>query len=219
MLTEARDHIEAQAARDSLVECSGALRTVAISLFKIANDLRWLGSGPRAGLAELRLPDLQPGSSIMPGKVNPVICEATMMVAAQVIGNDTCVVFSGSQGNLELNVMMPVMARNVLESARLLAATTRLLADKVVEGAEADVARCQEYAKSSSAIVTSLNPYLGYEEAASIAKQALLQRRTIHDVVRERGHLANGTLTPDQLNKALDVLGMALSGNSGAKPR
>ncbi|MGH3931226.1 MAG: class II fumarate hydratase, partial [Pseudonocardiaceae bacterium] len=136
ILSEARDHFEAQGARDGLVECSGALRTVAVSLFKIANDIRWLGSGPRTGLAELRLPDLQPGSSIMPGKVNPVTCEATMMVAAQVIGNDACVAFAGSQGNLELNVMMPVMARNLLESARLLAAAARLLADKVVEGAE-----------------------------------------------------------------------------------
>jgi len=219
VLTEARDHIEAQAARDGLVECSGALRTVAVSLFKIANDIRWLGSGPRTGLAELRLPALQPGSSIMPGKVNPVICEATMMVAAQVIGNDACVAFSGSQGNLELNVMMPVMARNVLESARLLAATARLLADKVIEDAEADVRRCREYAESSPAIVTSLNRYLGYEEAASIAKQALFQRRTIDSVVRERGHLENGTLTPDQLNKALDVLSMALSPRSGDKPQ
>ena len=217
VLTEARDHIEAQAARDGLVECSGALRTVAVSLFKIANDLRWLGSGPRTGLAELRLPDLQPGSSIMPGKVNPVICEATMMVAAQVIGNDACVAFSGSQGNLELNVMMPVMARNVLESARLLAATARLLADKVIEDAEADVQRCREHAESSPAIVTSLTQYLGYEEAASIAKQALLQRRTIADVVRERGHLENSTLTTDQLTKALDVLDMALSPRSGER--
>ena len=209
VLTEARDHIEAQAARDGLVECSGALRTVAVSLFKIANDLRWLGSGPRAGLAELRLPDLQPGSSIMPGKVNPVICEATMMVAAQVIGNDACVAFAGSQGNLEINVMMPVMARNVLESARLLAAVARLLADRVVEGAQADAARCREYAESSPAIVTALNRYVGYEEAASIAKQALLEKRTIYDVVRARGHLNNGTLTPDQLDAALDVLSMA----------
>jgi fumarate hydratase class II len=217
VLTEARDHIEAQAARDGLVECSGALRTVAVSLFKIANDLRWLGSGPRTGLAELRLPDLQPGSSIMPGKVNPVICEATMMVAAQVIGNDACVAFSGSQGNLELNVMMPVMARNVLESVRLLTAAARLLADKVIEHAQADVQRCREYAESSPAIVTSLNRYLGYEEAAAIAKQALLQRSTICDVVRERGHLENGTLTPDQLNETLDVLGMALPPRSGDK--
>jgi fumarate hydratase, class II len=209
VLTEARDHIEAQAARDGLVECSGALRTVAVSLYKIANDIRWLGSGPRTGLAELRLPDLQPGSSIMPGKVNPVICEATMMVAAQVIGNDACVAFAGSQGNLELNVMMPVMARNVLESARLLAAAARLLADKVVEGAEADVPRCREYAESSPAVVTALNSYLGYDEAASVAKQALLQRRTIRDVLRARGHLENGTLTPEQLDNALDVLAMA----------
>jgi len=209
VLTEARDHIEAQAARDGLVECSGALRTVAVSLFKIANDFRWLGSGPRAGLAELRLPDLQPGSSIMPGKVNPVICEATMMVAAQVIGNDACVAFAGSQGNLEINVMMPVMARNVLESTRLLAAAARLLADRVVEGAQADAVRCREYAESSPAIVTALNGYVGYEEAASIAKQALLEKRTIRDVVRARGHLDNGTLTPDQLDAALDVLKMA----------
>ncbi|MGH3693423.1 MAG: class II fumarate hydratase [Pseudonocardiaceae bacterium] len=219
VLTEARDHIEAQAARDGLVECSGALRTVAVSLFKIANDIRWLGSGPRAGLAELRLPDLQPGSSIMPGKVNPVICEATMMVAAQVIGNDSCVAFAGSQGNLEINVMMPVMARNVLESARLLAAAARLLADKVVEGAEADAARCREYAESSPAIVTSLNRYLGYEEAAAVAKQALHQRRTIRDVVHDRGHLKNGTLTPDQLDAALDVLEMTLSLRSGDRPQ
>ena len=219
VLTEARDHIEAQAARDGLVECSGALRTVAVSLFKIANDIRWLGSGPRTGLAELRLPDLQPGSSIMPGKVNPVICEATMMVAAQVIGNDACVAFCGSQGNLQLNVMMPVMARNVLESARLIAAAARLLADKVVEGTQADITRCREYAESSPAIATALNRYLGYEEAASIAKEALLQRRSIADVVRARGHVDDGTITAEQLNNALDVLGMAISPRSGSKPQ
>ncbi|MDQ2792169.1 MAG: class II fumarate hydratase [Actinomycetota bacterium] len=217
VLTEARDHIEAQAARDGLVECSGTLRTVAVSLFKIANDIRWLGSGPRAGLAELRLPDLQPGSSIMPGKVNPVICEATMMVAAQVIGNDACVAFCGSQGNLQLNVMMPVMARNVLESARLLAAAARLLADKVVEGAQADVQRCRQYAESSPAIATSLNRYLGYEEVAAIAKQAQLEQRSIADVVRARGHVEAGTISPEQLNSALDVLGMTLSPRSGDK--
>jgi fumarate hydratase, class II len=213
-LIEARDHIEAQAARDGLVESSGALRTVAVSLFKIANDIRWLGSGPRTGLAELRLPDLQPGSSIMPGKVNPVICEATMMVAAQVIGNDACVAFAGSQGNLEINVMMPVMGRNVLESARLLAAAARLLADKVIDGAEADATRCREHAESSSAIVTALNRYLGYEEAASIAKQSLVERRTIRDIVHDRGHLANGTLTPAQLDATLDVLRMTQAGPS-----
>ncbi|MGH3938909.1 MAG: class II fumarate hydratase [Pseudonocardiaceae bacterium] len=208
MLSEADDHFEAQGARDGLVECSGALRTVAVSLFKIANDIRWLGSGPRTGLAELRLPDLQPGSSIMPGKVNPVICEATMMVAAQVIGNDTCVAFAGSQGNLELNVMMPVMARNVLESARLVAAVARLLADKVIDGTEPDVERCREYAESSPAIVTPLNRYLGYEEAASIAKQALYERRTIREVVLERGHIKDGKLSTEQLDEALDVLAM-----------
>jgi len=211
-LSEAPDHVEAQGARDGLVEASGALRTVAVSLFKIANDLRWLGSGPRTGLAELHLPDLQPGSSIMPGKVNPVICEATMMVAAQVIGNDGCVAFAGTQGNLELNVMMPVMARNVLESARLLAAVARLLADKVVDGAQADVARAREYAESSPSVVTPLNRYLGYEEAASIAKQSLAERKTIREVVLERGHVENGKLTAEQLDAALDVLAMARGG-------
>jgi fumarate hydratase class II len=207
VLTEAEDHIEAQGARDGLVEASGALRTIAVSLFKIANDLRWLGSGPRTGLAELRLPDLQPGSSIMPGKVNPVICEATMMVAAQVIGNDATVAFSGTQGNLELNVMMPVMARNLLESARLLAAVSRLLADKVIDGTEADVERAREYAESSPSVVTPLNRYLGYEEAASIAKQALKERKTIREVVVERGHVGD-ELTEEQLDAALDVLAM-----------
>ena len=208
VLTEAPDHMEAQGARDGLVEASGALRTVAVSLFKIANDLRWLGSGPRTGLAELALPDLQPGSSIMPGKVNPVICEATMMVAAQVLGNDATVGFAGAQGNLELNVMMPVMARNVLESARLLAAVARLLADKVVDGAQPDLERTREYAESSPSIVTPLNRYLGYEEAASIAKQSLKERKTIRDVVLERGHVDSGKLTLEQLDAALDVLAM-----------
>ena len=215
VLSEAEDHIEAQGARDGLVEASGTLRTVAVSLYKIANDIRWLGSGPRTGLAELHLPDLQPGSSIMPGKVNPVICEATMMVVAQVIGNDACVAFAGSQGNLQLNVMMPVMARNVLESARLLANVARLLADKVVDGAEPDVARAREYAESSPSVVTPLNSYLGYEEAASIAKQALKERRTIREVVLERGHVDSGKLTAEQLEQALDVLAMA----HGGRPR
>jgi fumarate hydratase class II len=207
-LTEARDHIEAQGARDGLVEASGALRSVAVSLYKIANDLRWLSSGPSTGLAEIHLPDLQPGSSIMPGKVNPVICEATMMVAAQVIGNDACVGFSGSQGNLELNVMMPVMARNVLESARLLANAARLLADRVLEGTEADEEACRRYAESSSAIVTPLNRLLGYEEAAKIAKKAMKERRTIREVIESDGYVAEGKLTQEQLDEALDVLAM-----------
>jgi len=211
-LTEARDHIEAQASRDGVVEISGQLRTVAVSLFKIANDLRWLGSGPRTGLAELALPDLQPGSSIMPGKVNPVISEATMMVVAQVIGNDAAVAFAGTQGNFELNVMLPVIARNVLESARLLAAVARLLADKVIAGAVPDVDRMREYAESSPSVVTPLNRYLGYEEAASIAKQALKERRTIRDVVLARGHVDAGRVTVEQLDEALDVLRMARGG-------
>ncbi|REH41904.1 fumarate hydratase class II [Kutzneria buriramensis] len=211
-LTEARDHIEAQASRDGVVEISGQLRTVAVSLFKIANDLRWLGSGPRTGLAELALPDLQPGSSIMPGKVNPVISEATMMVVAQVIGNDAAVAFAGTQGNFELNVMLPVIARNVLESARLLAAVARLLADKVIAGATPDVDRMREYAESSPSVVTPLNRYLGYEEAAAIAKQALKERRTIREVVLARGHVDAGRITVEQLDEALDVLRMARGG-------
>jgi fumarate hydratase, class II len=211
-LTEARDHFEAQAAQDSVVEVSGQLRTVAVSLFKIANDLRWLGSGPRTGLAELALPDLQPGSSIMPGKVNPVIPEAAMMVVAQVIGNDAAVAFAGSQGNFQLNVMLPVIARNVLESSRLVAAAARLLADKVVAGAVANADRQLEYAESSPSIVTPLNRYLGYEEAASIARQSLHERKTIREVVLERGHVAAGRLTIEQLNEALDVRRMAQGG-------
>jgi fumarate hydratase class II len=211
-LTEARDHFEAQATQDSVVETSGQLKTVAVSLFKIANDLRWLGSGPRAGLAELRLPDLQPGSSIMPGKVNPVISEATMMVVAQVVGNDAAVTFAGSQGNFQLNVMLPVIARNVLESARLIAAVARLLADKVLVGTEVDVERVREYAESSPSIVTPLNKYIGYEEAASIAKQSLKERKTIRDVVIERGHVESGKVTLEQLDEALDVLRMARGG-------
>ncbi|GAA3872480.1 class II fumarate hydratase [Saccharothrix violaceirubra] len=210
-LTEARDHFEAQATQDGAVEISGQLRTTAVSLYKIANDLRWLGSGPRTGLAELALPDLQPGSSIMPGKVNPVIPEATMMVVAQVVGNDAAVAFAGSQGNFQLNVMLPVIARNVLESARLLSAVARLLADKVLTGAEPQVDRLREYAESSPSIVTPLNRHLGYEEAASIAKQSLKERKTIREVVLERGHVP-GKLTEAELDEALDVLRMAHGG-------
>ena len=163
-LTEARDHFEAQGARDGLVEASGALRTIAVSLTKIANDLRWMGSGPRAGLGEIALPDLQPGSSIMPGKVNPVICEATTMVCAQVIGNDAAVAFAGASGNFELNVMLPVMARNLLESIRLLANVSRLLADRCVSGIVANVEHCRALAESSPSIVTPLNRYIGLRE-------------------------------------------------------
>ncbi|MDI2032863.1 class II fumarate hydratase [Saccharopolyspora sp. TS4A08] len=211
-LTEARDHFEAQAAQDSVVETSGHLRTVAVSLTKIANDLRWLGSGPRTGLAELALPDLQPGSSIMPGKVNPVIPEATLQVVAQVIGNDAAVAFAGSQGNFQLNVMLPVIARNVLESARLLSAVSRLLADKVFAEVQVNTDQARAYAEGSPSIVTPLNRHIGYEEAAAVAKQALKERKTIREVVLERGHVDNGKLTVEQLDEALDVLRMANGG-------
>ncbi|GAA2604292.1 class II fumarate hydratase [Actinomadura fulvescens] len=207
-LREARNHFEAQGAQDGLVETSGALRTVAVSLIKIANDLRWMGSGPRAGLAEIRLPDLQPGSSIMPGKVNPVIPEAVAQVGAQVIGNDAAIAFGGASGNFELNVMLPMLARNLLESITLLTNVSRLLADRAVDGIEADVERAREYAESSPSIVTPLNRYIGYEEAAKVAKQALRERKTIRQVVLERGYVDQGKLTLDQLDTALDVLGM-----------
>ncbi|MEV5741540.1 class II fumarate hydratase [Microbispora rosea] len=206
--TEARDHFEAQGARDGLVELSGMLKVIAVSLNKIANDLRWMGSGPRAGLGEINLPDLQPGSSIMPGKVNPVIPEAVTMVAAQVVGNDAAITMAGASGSFELNVMLPVMARNVLESIRLLANVSRLLADRCVAGITANVGRLREYAESSPSIVTPLNRYVGYEEAARIAKQALKERKTIREVVIERGHVASGALTEEQLDRALDVLSM-----------
>jgi fumarate hydratase class II len=206
--TEARDHFEAQGARDGLVELSGQLRTIAVSLTKVANDLRWMGSGPRAGLGEINLPDLQPGSSIMPGKVNPVLPEATLMVCAQVVGNDAAVAWGGAAGNFELNVMLPMIGRNVLESIRLLSAVSRLLADRCVDGITANVERMREYAESSPAIVTPLNAYLGYEEAAGIAKQALAERKTIRQVVLERGHVRDGRLTEAQLDEALDVMRM-----------
>ncbi len=207
-LTEARDHFEAQGARDGLVEASGQLRTIAVSLFKMSNDIRWMGSGPRTGLTEIRLPDLQPGSSIMPGKVNPVIPEAVCMVSAQVIGNDATIAFGGAAGNFELNVMLPVLARNVLESIRLLANVSRLFADRCIDGIEADVERCREYAESSPSVVTPLNKYIGYEEAAKVAKQALAERKTIKQVVVERGYVEDGKLTAEQLDDALDVLSM-----------
>jgi fumarate hydratase class II len=207
-LREARDHFEAQGARDGLVELSGQLRTIAVSLTKVCNDLRWMGSGPRTGLAEIRLPDLQPGSSIMPGKVNPVVPEATLMVCAQVVGNDAAVAWAGASGAFELNVMMPVMARNVLESLRLLGNASRLLADRCVDGIEADEERCREYAESSPSVVTPLNRYIGYEAAAKVAKQSLAQRRTIREVVIDLGHVERGDLTEEQLDEALDVLRM-----------
>ena len=211
-LTEARNHFEAQGARDALVELSGVLRTIAVGLNKVANDLRWLSSGPNTGLAEVHLPDLQPGSSIMPGKVNPVLAEATMQVVAQVIGNDAAIAWSGAAGNFELNVMLPVIARNLLESIRLLANVARLFADRCVEGLTADVDRMRRYAESSPSVVTPLNRYLGYEEAASVAKQAVKEGRTIREVVEARGYVTAGRLTQQQLDEALDVLRMTRPG-------
>ncbi|MBM9504462.1 class II fumarate hydratase [Actinacidiphila acididurans] len=207
-LTEARDHFEAQGARDAIVETSGQLRTIAVGLTKIANDLRWMSSGPRTGLAEIALPDLQPGSSIMPGKVNPVIPEATLMVAAQVTGNDTAITVAGAAGNFELNVMLPVIARNILESVRLLANVSRLLADRTVDGITANVERAREYAESSPSVVTPLNRWIGYEEAAKVAKRSLAERKTIRQVVIEGGYVERGLLTEAQLDEALDVLRM-----------
>ncbi|MEU3354236.1 class II fumarate hydratase [Streptomyces sp. NPDC037389] len=207
-LTEARDHFEAQGARDGLVETSGQLRVIAVGLTKIANDLRWMGSGPRTGLAEIALPDLQPGSSIMPGKVNPVVCEAVLMVSAQVMGNDATVATAGAAGNFELNVMLPVMARNLLESVRLLANVSRLLADRAVDGITANAERAREYAESSPSVVTPLNRYIGYEEAAKVAKKSLAERKTIREVVLESGYVDRGLLTTAQLDEALDVLRM-----------
>jgi fumarate hydratase class II len=207
-LTEARDHFEAQGARDGLVELSGQLRTIAVSLTKISNDLRWMGSGPRTGLAEIALPDLQPGSSIMPGKVNPVVPEAVCMVCAQVVGNDAAIAFGGAAGNFELNVMLPMLARNVLESVRLLANVSRLLADRCVDGITANEERCREYAESSPSIVTPLNRYIGYEAAAKVAKLSLAERKTIREVVVEQGYVERGEITEAQLDEALDVLRM-----------
>jgi len=167
-----------------------------------------MNSGPLAGLGEIELPALQPGSSIMPGKVNPVIPEAVCQVVAQVIGNDAAVAFGGAAGNLELNVMLPVIARNVLESIRIEASIARLLADRTIDGTTADVERCRRYAESSPSIVTPLNRFVGYEEAAKIAKQALAQDKTIREVTLERGHVRDGHLTEAELDSALDVLAM-----------
>ncbi|RNI20705.1 class II fumarate hydratase [Flexivirga caeni] len=208
-LTEAADHFEAQGARDSLVELSGVLRTIAVGLTKIANDIRWMGSGPRTGLTEIFLPDLQPGSSIMPGKVNPVLAEAVCQVSAQVIGNDAAVAWGGAAGNFELNVMLPVIADNLLQSISLLANVSVLFADRCIDGIRANSERCREFAESSPSIVTPLNHYVGYDEAAAIAKQALKEGKTIREVVIERGHVADGSISEADLDRVLDVLAMA----------
>ncbi|MGB2951221.1 class II fumarate hydratase [Rhodococcus sp. BGS-1C] len=207
-LTAAKDSFEAQAARDGLVEASGALRTIAVSLTKIANDIRWMGSGPLTGLGEITLPDLQPGSSIMPGKVNPVLPEAVTQVAAQVVGNDAATAFGGASGAFELNVYIPMMARNVLESFKLLANVSVLFADKCIVGLEANTDRLKTLAESSPSIVTPLNSAIGYEEAAAVAKQALKEKKTIRQTVIDRG-LIGDKLSEEELDKRLDVLAMA----------
>ena len=207
-LRTAVDSFEAQAARDGLVEASGALKTIAVSLTKIANDIRWMGSGPLTGLGELQLPDLQPGSSIMPGKVNPVIPEAVTQVAAQVIGNDAAVTVGGLSGAFELNVYIPMMARNVLESFTLLSNVSKLFAAKCIDGLVANDERLRELAESSPSIVTPLNSAIGYEEAAKVAKEALKERKTIRQAVIDRG-LIGDKLSEEELDKRLDVLAMA----------
>ncbi|MBI9115222.1 class II fumarate hydratase [Sanguibacter suaedae] len=207
-LTEARDHFEAQSSRDGLVELSGALRTIAVSLTKICNDLRWMGSGPNTGLGEIAIPDLQPGSSIMPGKVNPVIPEAVLMVAARVVGNDATVAWAGASGSFELNVQIPVIALGVLESVRLLSTASVVLADKTVDGITANVDRARSLAESSPSIVTPLNRVIGYEAAAKVAKHSVAKGLTVREAVVDLGFVERGEVTEEQLDTALDVLSM-----------
>ena len=204
---QAENHFAAQASMDAVVSISGQFKTLACSLIKIANDLRWLAAGPRCSLAELRLPEIQPGSSIMPGKVNPVICESVMMVAAQVIGNDTCINVAGQHGNFELNTMLPVLADNVLESAELLAGVANNFVDRCIQGITADEERCREYAEASLATCTSLAPVIGYDQAASLAKQALKEKKKIKELVLEKK-----LLSPDQIEKVLDLKAMTRPG-------
>jgi len=208
---EARNHFEAQGAKDGLVEASGELRTIAVSLFKIANDIRWLGSGPRCGIGEIQLPATQPGSSIMPGKVNPVICESVMQVSAQVFGNDTAVCWGGANGILELNVMMPMMAHNILESVRLLANVVRAFQDKCVSGITANRERCNQLVEYSMAMVTSLAPIIGYDRAAEIAKESAKTGKTVREICLERRILPETELT-----RALDPVEMTKPGGDGA---
>jgi len=211
-LTEAVDHFEAQANRDGLVEASGALRTIAVSLTKINNDLRWMGSGPNTGLGEIHIPDLQPGSSIMPGKVNPVLPEAALMVCARVIGNDATVAWAGASGSFELNVAIPVMGTALLESTRLLANVSRTLADKAIDGLEANIERVTELAGMSPSIVTPLNKLIGYEAAAKIAKHSVAKGITVREAVIDLGYVERGELTEAQLDEKLDLLSMTHAG-------
>jgi fumarate hydratase, class II len=208
---EARNHFEAQGAKDGLVEASGQMRSIAVSLFKIANDIRLLASGPRCGIAEIQLPATQPGSSIMPGKVNPVMCESVVQVCAQVFGNDTTVCWGGANGQLELNVMMPLIAHNVLESIRLLSNVARVFQDKCISGIIANRDRCNELVELSMAMVTSLAPLIGYDRAAEIAKESAATGKTVRQICRERQ-----VLSEDQLNRALDPVEMTKPGGVGS---
>ena len=208
---EATNHFEAQGGKDAAVEASGHLKTIAVSLFKIANDIRWLSSGPRCGIGEIQLPATQPGSSIMPGKVNPVMCEAVMMVCSQVIGNDACITWAGANGNLELNVMMPVLAHNLLESIRLLANVCEIFTEKCVRGIVANEGRCAELVELSMAMVTSLAPIIGYDRAAEIAKESAKTGKTVRDLCREKN-----VLPETELNAALDPIAMTEPGGSGS---
>lgn len=211
-ITEARNHFEAQANRDGLVEASGALRTIAVSLTKIAEDVRWMGSGPNTGFAELHIPDLQPGSSIMPGKVNPVVPEATLMVCARVIGNDATIAWGGARGNFELNVMIPVMGTALLESIRLLSNVSRVFADKTIAGLEANIDRMATLAGMSPSTVTPLNRLIGYEAAAKIAKHSVAEGITVREAVVDLGYVERGEVTEADLDKALDLLSMTHPG-------
>lgn len=207
-LTEARNHFEAQSARDGLVELSGALRTIAVSLTKICNDLRWMGSGPNTGLSEIEIPDLQPGSSIMPGKVNPVICEAVLMVAARVVGNDATIAWAGASGSFELNVQIPVIAQALLESIRLLTGSATVLANKTIDGLTANKDKARAYAESSPSIVTPLNRIIGYEAAAHVAKYSVAHTMTVREAVIALGFVERGEITEQKLDHALDVTTM-----------
>jgi fumarate hydratase class II len=204
---EAPDHFEAQGGKDAAVMASGALKTVAVSLFKIANDIRWLGSGPTAGLAELRLPDLQPGSSIMPGKVNPVMAEMMMQVAAQVVGNDATVTWSAANGNFELNVMMPVLSHNLSESISVLANAARVFAERCVEGLEANEERARELVERNVIVVTALNPHIGYDAGAKVAKEALATGKSVREIVLEHGLMSEA-----DLDRVLDLKKMTEGG-------
>jgi fumarate hydratase class II len=200
---EAENHFEAQAAQDAAAQASGALKTVAVSLMKIANDIRWLSSGPRCGIGEIDLPSLQPGSSIMPGKVNPVIPESVVQVAAQVMGNDTAITIGCQAGNFELNVMLPVIAHNLLDSIKLLSASARNLAEKCVNGISANQGRCRAFVEESLAMCTSLAPVIGYEQAAAIAKEAYATGKRVRDVAREKS-----VLSEEELEKLLNPMDM-----------